>query len=45
MQHFLAQLDYPDKNTEVVNGPDPLIVGAPSQVSRKDVHLDDWPHK
>jgi polyphosphate kinase 2 len=45
MQHFLAQLDYPDKNTEIVNGPDPLIVGAPSQVIRKDVHLDDWPHK
>ena len=45
MQHFLASLEYPDKDTEVVNGPDPLIVGAPSQVLNKDVHLDDWPHK
>jgi len=45
MQHFLAKLDYPDKDIEVVTGPDPLIVGAPSQVIRKDVHLDDWPHK
>ena len=45
MQHFLAHLDYPDKDADVVHGPDPLIVGAPSQVIRKDVHLDDWPHK
>jgi len=45
MQHFLSKLDYPDKNSEVVNVPDPLIVGAPSQVIRKDVHLDDWPHE
>jgi len=27
-----------------VTAPDPLIVGSPSQVIRKDVHLDDWPH-
>ena len=45
MQHFLSKLDYPDKNLEVVSDPDPLIVGAPSQVIRKDVHLDDWPHQ
>ncbi len=45
MQHFLSKLDYPDKNLDVVIDPDPLIVGAPSQVIRKDVHLDDWPHK
>ncbi len=32
MQHFLASLDYPDKNEHVVHGPDPLIVGVPSQV-------------
>ncbi len=44
MQHFLSNLDYPDKSMEVVSEPDPLIVGAPSQVIRKDVHLDDWPH-
>jgi len=45
MQHFLSKLDYPDKDSEFVHGPDPLIVGAPSQVIRKDARLDDWPHK
>ena len=44
MQHFLSKLDYPDKSPEAVGGPDPLIVGSPSQVIRKDVHLDAWPH-
>ena len=43
MQHFLSKLDYPDKDFDVVTGPDPLIVGSPSQVIRKDVHLDAWP--
>jgi polyphosphate kinase 2 len=45
MQHFLSQLDYPDKSHEIVKGADPLIVGAPSQVIRKDVHLDAWPNE
>ena len=45
MQDFLSRLDYPDKDLDVVIAPDPLIVGSPSQVIRKDVHLDDWPHK
>jgi len=40
MQHFLDALDYPEKDHEVVGPPDPLIVGAPSQVIRKDIHLD-----
>ena len=44
MQDFLTKLDYPDKDHDVVSDPDPLIVGAPSQVIRKNVHLDDWPH-
>ena len=44
MQHFLSTLDYPEKDHDVVAGPDPLIVGSPSQVIRKDVQLDDWPH-
>jgi len=44
MQHFLSHLDYPDKDHDVVSPPDPLIVGSPSQVIRRDVHLDDWPH-
>ncbi len=39
MQHFLSQLDYPDKSLHVVRGPDPLIVGTPSQVIEKDRHL------
>ena len=39
MQHFLASLDYPDKNLHVVHGPDPLIVGTPSQVIEKGRHL------
>ena len=44
MQDFLNRLDYPDKDPNVVGQPDPLIVGSPSQVIRKNVHLDDWPH-
>ena len=39
MQHFLSNLDYPDKDRHVVHGPDPLIVGTPSQVIEKDRHL------
>ncbi len=39
MQHFLSLLDYPDKDTHVVHGPDPLIVGSSSQVISKDRHL------
>jgi polyphosphate kinase 2 len=39
MQHFLSSLDYPDKNEHVLHGPDPLIVGTPSQVIEKDRHL------
>ena len=39
MQHFLSSLDYPDKDTRVVHGPDPLIVGSSAQVISKDRHL------
>ncbi len=39
MQHFLAALDYPDKNEHIIHGPDPLIVGPSSQVIEKDSHL------
>lgn len=45
MHDFLSRLDYPDKDLDVVGAPDPLIVGSPSQVIRKDVHLDAWPHE
>ncbi len=41
MQYFLSRLDYPDKDEHVVRGPDPLIVGNPSQVIEKDRHLWD----
>jgi len=41
MQHFLSNLDYTDKDSRVVRGPDPLIVGTPSQVIEKDRHLWD----
>jgi len=44
MQDFLSKLDYPDKNPDVVSAPDPLIVGSPSHVIRKNVHLDNLPH-
>ena len=36
MQHFLAKLPYPDKDTTVVKGADPLIVGPASRVVRRD---------
>ena len=39
MQHFLAELDYPDKDQHVVHGPDPLIVGSSAHVISKDRHL------
>lgn len=32
MKHFLSTLDYPNKNTEVIGTPDPLIVGRAQQV-------------
>ncbi len=39
MQDFLSRLEYPDKDEHIVHGPDPLIVGTPSQVIEKDSHL------
>ncbi len=30
LRHFLAALDYPDKNPRIANAPDPLIVGPTS---------------
>lgn len=39
MQHFLSSLPYPDKNTKIVRGPDPLIVGAASHVVGRDQHI------
>ncbi len=45
MQHFLSNLSYPDKDLDVVNGADPLIVGSPKQVLHKDIIFGNWPHE
>ena len=39
MQHFLASLDYADKDAKIVTGPDPLIVGTASQVVGSDMAI------
>lgn len=39
MQHFLASLPYPDKNYDVVTGPDPLIVGSSTDVIGGAQHI------
>ena len=39
MEHFLSTLAYPNKDTHVVNGPDPLIVGSSSHVIGRDDHI------
>jgi len=39
LQHFLANLDYPDKDRHVVHGPDPLIVGSSSDVIGRSTHI------
>jgi len=39
MRYFLWRLPYPDKNSEVVRRPDPLIVGAGSHVIHASEHL------
>ena len=36
MQHFLSSLPYPDKNSDLVTGPDPLIVGPATNVVEPD---------
>ena len=36
MQFFLSRLEYPDRNTEVVTGPDPLIAGPATRVVSKN---------
>ncbi len=39
MRHFLASLDYPGKDFDVVQAPDPLIVGRASHVVRSAEHI------
>ncbi|GAB1362594.1 polyphosphate kinase 2 [Rhodobacter sp.] len=41
MRHFLASLDYPNKDHEAVGAPDPLIVGRASQVLGGQGHILD----
>jgi len=39
MQHFLSSLPYPDKDENIVTGPDPLIVGSSSHVIDRSDHI------
>ncbi|MGY6633658.1 MAG: polyphosphate kinase 2 [Alkalilacustris sp.] len=39
MKHFLASLDYPGKDPEVVGHPDPLLVGHASHVVHSAAHI------
>lgn len=39
MRHFLASLDYPDKNLDIVGAPDPLIVGNAGHVINRTEHI------
>jgi len=39
MQHFLGSLAYPNKDTSIVRGPDPLIVGTADTVIHRDRHI------
>jgi polyphosphate kinase 2 len=39
MQHFLASLDYPNKDPHILTGPDPLIVGSSAHVIGRDKHI------
>jgi len=43
MQHFLSKLAYPDKDEDVVIGPDPLIVGPATRVVSRDEPMADDP--
>ena len=39
MTHFLASLEYPDKDKDLVGSPDPLIVGRASHVIHQSDHI------
>ncbi|MGC8203819.1 polyphosphate kinase 2 [Aliiroseovarius sp. PTFE2010] len=39
MRHFLSTLDYPGKDLEIVQTPDPLIVGHAGHVVHKSAHI------
>ena len=40
LQHFLMKLPYPDKDRQVVRGPDPLIAGPARRVVDNDAPMD-----
>ncbi len=43
MRHFLASLDYPNKDLTIAGGPDRKLVGAASQIFEKsEASLDDF---
>ncbi|NOX74491.1 MAG: polyphosphate kinase 2 [Alphaproteobacteria bacterium] len=39
MRHFLSSLDYPDKDHDIVQAPNPLIVGHAGQVIHQSDHI------
>ncbi|GAA0857091.1 polyphosphate kinase 2 [Aliiglaciecola litoralis] len=39
MRHFLASLPYDNKNTHLIKGADPLIVGPASTIIKEDTHI------
>ncbi|MCP4003055.1 MAG: polyphosphate kinase 2 [bacterium] len=39
MRHMLSSLDYPDKDEEIVQPPDPLIVGPANRLYERDEHI------
>lgn len=39
MRHFLSSLDYPGKNPEILQQPDPLIVGGAGHVVHRTNHI------
>jgi polyphosphate kinase 2 len=39
MRHFLSSLPYPDKDNSILEGPDPLIVGASGHVIGRSDHI------
>lgn len=41
IRHFLYNLDYTDKDPDVIQEPDPLIVGAASRIYEKHEHVLD----
>jgi len=45
MQHFLSRLSYPDKDSGVVAGPDPLIVGPATRVVSRDEPATEVPDR